>query len=172
VNEAQALSRLFSAYGLEDGDLYFLDLVPLVEMVWADGCNQAAELKLVEDFGRRHLEELNRLLGYRAVSERDLERFLDRFVRRRPPAGLLAELRPIVCRRVRRRSEDQGTVQADHILDYCLDIAAACVTRYPYGLRERIAEGERRLLGELYSLLRRSHDGGGGTAAAGACPNG
>ena len=49
-------------------------------------------------------------------------------------------------------------MQADRILDYCLDIAAACVTRYPYGLRERIAEGERRLLEELFFRLCRPGD--------------
>ncbi len=154
MNEAQALSRLVTTYGLKDGDLYFLDLIPLVEMVWADGHNQEAELRILEAFARRHLEELNGLLGYQAVTEQDLERFMERFVRHRPPQALLTELRTIACRRVRRRSSQEMADQAERILEYCIDIAAACVTRYPYGLRERIMAEERRLLRELLPLLQ------------------
>ncbi|WP_317706536.1 hypothetical protein [Methylomarinovum caldicuralii] len=148
------MSRLFTAYGLKDGDLYFLDLIPLVEMVWAEGHNQEAELRILEAFARRHMEELNGLLGYQAVTERDLENFMDRFARRRPPQALLAKLRTIACHRVRRRSSGEMADKAGRILEYCIDIAAACVTRYPYSLRERIMEGERRLLGELLPLLQ------------------
>ncbi len=154
MNEAQALSRLVTTYGLKDGDLYFLDLIPLVEMVWADGHNQEAELRILEAFARRHLEELNGLLGYQAVTEQDLERFMERFVRHRPPQSLLTELRTIACHRMRRRSSREMADKAERILEYCIDIAAACVTRYPYGLRERIMAEERRLLRELLPLLQ------------------
>ncbi|BCX89235.1 hypothetical protein MIN45_P1605 [Methylomarinovum tepidoasis] len=152
--ETLELERLFTTYGLQDSDLYFLDLIPLVEMIWADGCNQEGELQILEDFARRHMTELNRILGYPMVTERHLNRFLDRFARRRPSPRLLAALRDIACERLRQRSAPADEERIEAILECCLDIAAACVTRYPYGLQERIMEGERRLLMQLFDRLR------------------
>lgn len=154
VTEALELERIFTAYNLKDEDLYFLDLMPLVEMIWADGRNQEGELRILEEFARRHMAELNEILGYPAVTERALSDFLRRFAHCRPPADLLAQLRDIACRRLRRRSLADGPDRLERVLEYCIDIAAACVTRYPYGLRERIMERERKLLRELLHLLQ------------------
>ncbi|TXL14203.1 hypothetical protein BMR04_13570 [Methylococcaceae bacterium HT3] len=37
------------------------------------------------------------------------------------------------------------------ILEYCLDISAACVVRYPYGIRERIQQYEKEYLLKLFA---------------------
>ncbi|HEB78075.1 MAG TPA: hypothetical protein ENI90_06085 [Methylothermaceae bacterium] len=147
------LQRLFEAHGLRDGDLFFLDLIPLVEMIWADGYNQEGEIRILEDCARRHMAELNQLLGHQVVTKRHLRDFLQRFVHRRPSPALLAELRQIACHRLRRRARSGQADKAREVLDQCIDIAAACVTRYPYGLRERIMERERELLSALFHQL-------------------
>ncbi|GAB4352154.1 MAG: hypothetical protein Kow0060_01750 [Methylohalobius crimeensis] len=146
------LNYLFDTYGLKESDIYFLDLIPLVEMIWADGHNQREELRILSDFALDHMEELNEIVGAEVVTPADLKDFLRRYGEQRPPRGLLASLREIACRRLHRRSESQDKGQA--VFMCCLDIAAACVDRYPYGMRQRIMERERQLLLALMPLLR------------------
>ncbi len=154
--ESIELDCLFTIHGLKETDLYFLDLIPLVEMIWADGNNQEEEIRILAEFAHRHRVELNSILGFDAITESNLEDFLQRFVHRRPPQELLAELRSFACKRLlQRSSKAQGHDKARKIFEYCLDIAAACVVNYPYALRERIMERERELLIQLLPLLTR-----------------
>lgn len=37
------------------------------------------------------------------------------------------------------------------ILEYCLDISAACVTHYPYDIRDRIHDYEKAFLLKLFA---------------------
>lgn len=71
-----------------------------------------------------------------AVSIEDANAFLNRFAHNRPSARLLAELRSTVSRAL--PAQRHST-----IFEYCLDIAAACTTQYPYGLRHRIIDEEK-----------------------------
>lgn len=152
--ESIELNHLFDTYGLRESDIYFLDLIPLVEMIWADGHNQNEELRILSDFALTHTQELNQILGEKVVTPRDLKDFLRRFGERRPARELLKSLRAIAIRRMHRRSKTRhGQDKAQEVLTCCLDIAAACVVHYPYGLRERIMDRERKLLLELIPLL-------------------
>jgi hypothetical protein len=38
------------SYGITDAQIYLIDLIPLIEMIWADGKAQEAEVSLLADY--------------------------------------------------------------------------------------------------------------------------
>ncbi|GAB4265486.1 MAG: hypothetical protein Kow0065_16300 [Methylomicrobium sp.] len=147
--EFDSLAREFD---LKEADFYFLDLIPLIEVIWADGQNQDSELALLYRFTTEHIAELDRTEGVPFITVDDANDFLDRFAHRRPPVALLNRLRELFVETATgKRGADRQA-----ILNYCLDIAAACTTRYPFALRERVADSEKRLLCELFKAFEPS----------------
>ena len=109
--------------------------MPLIEIIWADDNNQSGELRILYNFLIEHTAFLDRIAGIQVVSPEDADAFPDRFAHNRP-SPLLAELTSIVSKAV-------PTHRHPTIFEYCLDIAAACTTQYPYGLRDRIIDEEK-----------------------------
>lgn len=141
--EFDLLSRDFD---LKEADFYFLNLIPLIEVIWADGQNQDSELTLLYKYTIEHIAKLDQATGSSVISVDDANDFLDRFAHQKPPAALLKRLRELAMHVFHKeRVDDRQT-----IMDYCMDIAAACTTRYPYGLQERITDSEKSLLNELF----------------------
>jgi hypothetical protein len=75
---------------------------------------------------------------------------LECFALSRPPAKLLQELRNLVAVSVTGGVNPRGKT----IFEYCLDIAAACTTHYPFGLQERVMAKEKKLLEKLFQAFR------------------
>ena len=48
----------------------------------------------------------------------------------------------------------QSHKKAEAIIDYCMDIAAACVASYPYSFNERIMQKEKELIKEIATALK------------------
>lgn len=138
-------------FNLKEADFYFLNLIPLIEVMWADGQNQEPELALLYKFTTEHIANLDRTAGMPIISVEDANDFLDRFAHQKPPSALLQRLRALAVEIVpRQRPDHQQT-----IMDYCMDIAAACTTRYPYALQERITESEKSLLNQLFEAFKK-----------------
>ena len=138
-------------FNLKEADFYFLNLIPLIEVIWADGQNQEPELALLYKFTTEHIANLDRTAGMPFISVDDANDFLDRFAHQKPPAALLNRLRTLAVEIVpKQKLDDQQS-----IMDYCMDIAAACTTRYPYALQERITEDEKALLNQLFEAFRK-----------------
>ena len=154
MNRQDELEILIRDFGLKSIDVQFFDLIPLIEVMWADGKNQEPKLNLLYQFTIEHIARLDRSAGIRTVSVEDANNFLDRFAHRRPPPELLKRLRDFVFDRDQEQP-DQDAVRHrnETMLDYCLDIAAACVPRYPYGMHDRIIREEKMLLKELIQRL-------------------
>lgn len=141
-----AFDRLMAEFDLRQADFYFLDLIPLIEIMWADGENQPGELKILYHFLIEHIAFLDRMAGIQTVCIEDANAFLDRFAHNRPSARLLKELRAVV-------SDSLSGQRRSTVFEYCLDIAAACTTRYPYGLRDRMIDEEKELLKRIFVEL-------------------
>lgn len=153
-NRQRVIRLLESDFQITGAQLYLLPVIPLVEMVWADGQNQAAELNLVSDFIERHLGELNEKAdGVRVVSHAEVESFMDRFVRTRPSSALLKAIRELALPTMLGHSDETQSQVTKQVLDYCLDIAAASVNEYPYEQRDRFMDEEKALLHELAAVL-------------------
>lgn len=141
-----AFDQLMNEFNLRPADFYFLDLIPLIEIIWADGDNQPGELRILYNFLIEHIAFLDRITGIQAISIEDANAFLDRFAHNRPSPRLLTELRSIVAKAVPAHRHST-------IFEHCLDIAAACTTQYPYGLRDRIIDQEKKLLTKIFAEL-------------------
>lgn len=149
----EAVEELMS-FGIEKADVYLIDLIPLIEMAWADGRTQPAELRLVEDFLVRHVHKINLQARHGALTEERARAFIGRFLRERPESGLLRTLRSFVAP-VRLSGSDEAEMAAlrDSLLASCLDIAASAVLKYPFEDRERFNLPEKRCFFEILESL-------------------
>lgn len=148
---AEALQRL-ARFGIRGAEAYLVDLVPLVEMIWADGDAQPEEVEELLGFARRHVQRLNDLAGYTMLEEADARAFVERFLRERPDPALLAELRALIAP-LRLSSSDEGDNEAlrSSLLASCLLIAARSPA--PGGARRRITGAERAAFFEILDAL-------------------
>ncbi|TXL19136.1 hypothetical protein BMR06_11495 [Methylococcaceae bacterium HT5] len=85
-------------------------------------------------------------MGAQVLSVEDANDFLDRFAYNKPPQKLLTGLHNIIA-----LEKGVSDYRKMDILEYCLDISAACVVRYPYGIRERIQQYEKEYLLKLFA---------------------
>jgi len=146
-----ALEQL-EKYGIKGKDIYFIDIIPLIEMVWADGHNQDAELAIIEHFFYDYIEHLNKSCGYKAFSQEDAQKFLSRFFKKRPEPELLKTLRELVFK-AKDYSLQKNKEIRDSLLARCLDIAASSTTEYPYGLFDRFNLNEKKCYFEICEAL-------------------
>jgi hypothetical protein len=149
----EILAALESEQGVPARFIYLLDVIPLVEMLWADGRNQEAEIGLVKKFLLEHVADLDNAVEAEApVGAADINDFLDRFVYRRPDPGVLERLKELAHWNVANTHE--AVSRSETVLDYCLDIASAAVTHYPHGYHERFVEAEKHALKDLIANLQ------------------
>ncbi len=147
MNQQDIFEQLKNNFDLNDSDFYFLDLIPLIEMIWADGINQEGELKLLYNFVIEHVAMLDH-----SISVADANSFLDRFAHKKPDTRLIKELMRLFLNK-------NGNVQKHQtILEYCMDIAAACTTQYPFEMQQRVMQKEKHLLMKLFWELKISPD--------------
>lgn len=149
IERKQALAIL-RRHGIQGADVYLIDLLPLIEMIWADGKAQDAELAIFDDFLVRHVAHVNRLAGYPMLTPLGARQFVLRFLRERPDPEIVRTLRAMVAA-VRLGSSDEAANQAlrSSLLATCVDIAASAVTTYPYGEGERFDAEEKRSFFEI-----------------------
>ncbi len=146
-----ALDALEQLHGINGPAVYLLDLIPLVEMAWADGRCRPAEANLVYEFARRRVRELSEEAGGEAVvTSADAEAFVNRFLGQPPRSGMLPEIRRLAACVIFDHSDPAVNERRRRaVLEYCLDIGAASVGRYPYGPHERFGARKKALLLEL-----------------------
>ncbi|MBA3457144.1 MAG: hypothetical protein H0T42_28935 [Deltaproteobacteria bacterium] len=146
--------RELDRHGIRGAHTYLIDVLPLIEMMWADGIVQTVERDLLEKFLRNHVDNLNALVGYSAIHYDDSASFVERFLSERPSAEMLGVLRKLIPT-VGLRSTDvkRNTQQRRAIVRWCLDIGAACVTDYPYGDHDRFSEAEKACFEEIVASL-------------------
>jgi hypothetical protein len=86
-----------------------------------------------------HIAYIDQAAGVQILTVKDANDFLDRFAHHKPPQKLLTELHNIVAK-------EAGVIEQRkmNILEYFLDISAACVEHYPYGIREIIRYDDKQ----------------------------
>ncbi len=158
LTRRKALDEL-RRHGIEGTDVYLMDIIPLIEMIWSDGRAQPGEIDILENFLRQHVERLNRMSGYNVLTMAQARRFVDRFLSARPDPELLHTLRDLVAP-VRLATSDEALRHQvrDSLLAACLDIAASAVIEYPYGIDERFNTAEKRCFFEILESFERRDD--------------
>ena len=144
-----------------------LTAIPLVEMMWADGRADRVESELVARFLRDHVDRLNRLAGAEVLSHADARRFLARFAAERPHPELL-ELLSALVPGLSLASSDAATNRdrRQAILDFCLQIGAACTPLSSPEARTHFERAERECFWHIVETLDLDLDGDAGTARA------
>ncbi len=140
------LAAVLERHGLPASFSHFIDVAPLIEMLWADGQNQITEITIVREFLLNKIKLYREDFGFDILSTEELRNVLDYFLRNRPDPALLAELRQHAIERIQQRG-DHHYLQT--LTDRCVDIAAACSTHYPYRSDERVMHSEKQLLRTL-----------------------
>jgi len=141
-------------YGISGSQVYLLDVIPLIEMMWADGIVQAEEWKLLLEFVSEHVANINAAAGLTVLTPKEAAEFVNRFSGERPDPTLLQHLRELIPS-VRLSNSDPVTNQQrrEAILQWCLDIGAACVANYPYGSHERFDAKEKECFKSILNTL-------------------
>ncbi len=145
--EALAVLRRHGIHGVH---VYLIDLIPLLEMIWADGKAQESEVEIFEAYLAQHVESLNALAGHPVLTVGVAREFVVRFLRERPDPELLRSLRSLVAA-VRLSSSDASYNETlrGSLLATCVDIASSAVTHYPYRHGDRFDAGEKRSFFEI-----------------------
>jgi hypothetical protein len=154
--DREAALKELKGYGIAGPQVYLLNIVPLLEMMWADGKIQDGELELLEEFTQKHVSNVNTLAQSAILSQTDAEQFLNRFTQARPDPRLLEQLRQLIPPVWLSNSDAVLNAQRrEDILQWCLDIGAACVSEYPYGNRDRFDASEKECFQSILNTLSR-----------------
>ena len=146
------LESLVSDFDLTPDKVYLLPLIPLIEVMWADGMTQPPEIGVFYDCLTKHLADLsNHADGEEVISIEDAERFANGLLSTRPDPEKLRRLSDLSVQLLNISDEEK---QRRTVVDNCLDLAAIAVTRYPYERRERIMSAEKRVLIALFQSMK------------------
>ena len=159
-NREDVLNLLDKDFGIAGNQVYLLDLIPLAEMLWVDGKNQTEEINLVYEFAIKHIAELStHTEGEELLSESEINDFMQRFVHTRPSKDLLSALRVLANPLIFQQSDQaKNELRKQRIIDFCIDIASAAVTQYPYDRHNRFIAEEKQLLSDLMLTLNINTD--------------
>jgi len=142
-------------YGIKNEEIYLIDIIPLIEMIWADGMVQKCEVDILLDYVKNSLNRIGKMAGHEFISKKQASDFIKRFLKDRPDPQLLEALRTFVTPIYFASTNTQFKEQIKNsILQSCLDIAASCTTGYPYGLRERFDHDEKQTFFEILETLQ------------------
>lgn len=146
----EALAEL-ARRGILGNAVYLLDVLPLVEMAWADGVVQPGERAMILAFLDEHLRQLEAREGGAVVPRADALRFVDRYLTERPPEAELRRLRELLV--VVRLAEQGGHERTQRILDGAMAVGG--VSGAPANPARAWDERELDKLWELEVALQR-----------------
>ena len=156
----EAIKEL-SKYGIAGTQVYLIDILPLIEMIWADGKAQGAEVKVLDDYLESHVHYINKMAGLEVLSIEDARKFVSRFMKSRPSPELLKTLRSLVSPvRLSTSDEARKNLFKKTLLAACLDIALSSVTTDPDGINELFDMNEKRCFFEILNDLEQKGDTG------------
>lgn len=144
-----------SRFGITGELIYLIDLVLLAEIAWADGRIQDAEENILYDYIRKHVDCINRLACCQVINYETAKEFVEKLLKQKPDQAFLEkvkELIPTIRFNTSSTPEELNKIKYD-ILDSCLDIASSAVTRYPYGLRERFTDEEKKCYHKIVAIF-------------------
>lgn len=155
MDRKEALEEL-ARLGIEGETVYLIDMIPLIEMIWADGQVQAGEITILDHWIRQQVQHLNQMAGYEMIGLADSIRFAKRFLSVRPDPDHLRKIRQCIGPvRLNTPGTNYGKKLLKRILSACMDIAASSVTEYPYGFRDRFNKSEKALFLDILATFRK-----------------
>lgn len=156
-------STLLTQHGLPPSFIYLAPVLPIVQVMWADGRNQIPERAKLHLIMQAHSQALSDLAeGVEVVSTENLERFHEMFISNQPDMDMLTTLTGVATDLLRQHPDNadgQAGLLYDRaqLLHACIEIAATCESemRHSAGhlFSQRIVEEERRFIEKVFALL-------------------
>lgn len=160
ITREEVIDELASL-GISGSDVYLLDVIALVEMIWADGEVQKSELDILDEYMHMRVRQINELVNYEMMDFPHALAFARGFIDQKPSPELLAKLRSLVGPIIF-TSSDARYVDAllKSLLEACIDIAANAVCNYPYDMHGRFDSREKACFFDILKTLMafRWHD--------------
>jgi len=154
TNLREEILEQLESLGITGKNVYFIDYIPLIEMIWADGQPQQGEMDIFYEFLEKHVAHLNKMAGYSAFKLEEAVHFVSGFFNARPSPEMLKTLRKLAAHSGLFQEDSKKRAQFEKsLLARCLDIGASCVTEYPYGLHERFNTDEKRCFFEIFDTF-------------------
>ncbi len=139
-----------SLFGIKDPYTYLIDIIPLIEMIWADGEAHESELAILDEYLHKRVQQINEMAGYAAIDFQGAQAFAYQFIRQKPLPEFLRTLRSLVGPIIMSSSDSRYVEPLTKLMfEACIDIAANAVRKYPYGLHDRFDSDEKRCFYEI-----------------------
>ncbi|MCP4347475.1 MAG: hypothetical protein GY795_18370 [Desulfobacterales bacterium] len=145
---------ILGCYGIEGEDVYLIDIIPLIEMIWAGGMVKDTEALLLDDYICRHVNNINTQAGYEIITVDHARAFAQQFLINRPDPEFLRKIRSLIPP-VRSSVSDRAANEAlrESLIAACLDIASSSSSEYPYELDERFRLAEKYCFFDILDSL-------------------
>ncbi len=152
LSHREAVERL-KRFGITGEKVYLIDLILLIEMMWADGHAQQGELDVLENYLKKHIDSVNRRTGCEVLRLQDARDFVKPYINKRPSPESIKNLRELV-KPISFPCDSRMTDKLkDELLHVVIDVGASSVTDYPYALDERFNTEEKQCLFNVMQAL-------------------
>ena len=128
-----ALDRLRRC-SIEGKRIYLIDLIPLIEMIWAGDRARVAptQIEFLYQYANWHLGHINAMAGYLLLKSTDATNFAAPYLVSRPDMARLKKVREcIVPVRLGETRNDYGDMVMNRIMSACRGILSMSVAKYP-----------------------------------------
>lgn len=138
-----ALERL-SLYGIEGKRVYLMDLIPLIEMIWAGGQLQPEKIDFLDHCIKQHLRHINQMAGYLVLSMADATRFTAPYLASHPNMANLKKIRECIMPvRLGEIRNEYGDTIMRRIMSACLNLLSISLEQFPHDLQNKYCAEER-----------------------------
>ena len=138
-----ALFRL-SLYGIEGKRVYLIDLIPLIEMIWAGGQLQPEKIDFLDHYIKQHNRHINQMAGYLVLSMADATQFTAPYLASHPNMANLIKIRECIMPvRLGETGNDYGDMIMRRIMSACLNLLSISLEQFPHDLQNEYCAEER-----------------------------
>jgi|SaaInlStandDraft_1057018.scaffolds.fasta_scaffold09644_2 hypothetical protein len=139
--------------GIKGTHIYLIDLLPLIDLMWADGVIQDNEKVIFEVYTQKRIDVINKSFdGAFRLTQKSVEEFFAPFLKKRPDSIMMTAIGDILNAVLMSSSDEQWSDQLrNSLLAAALDIASSNVSKYPYENNERFSLQEKQC---FFSLVK------------------
>ena len=152
ISHKEAVERL-KQFGITNEKMYLINLILLVEMMWADGQAQKGEREILEKYLEKHIDNVNNQVGCEVLQVQDARDFVKPYIDKRPDAKTIKSLRELVKPISFPVPSNMNEKLKDELLHVCMDMGAISTTEYPYPHDERFSKEEKQCFFKILQAL-------------------
>ncbi len=152
LSRKEAVERL-KRFGITGEKVYLIDLILLIEMIWADGEAQQGELEILENYLEKHIHNVNKRAGCKVLQVQDAINFVKPYIDKRPNPESIKSLRELVKSTSFPVESKTSDKLKDELLHVVMDIGAISTTVYPFPSDERFCKEEKEVFFKILESL-------------------